>query len=132
MTIAVEGWKKPGYIHPDNLNMVEAAAEGQIPQSKTTLLSPFDPLVWSRERTLDVFDFDFPIEFYFPADKRRYGYFSLPILYQNQLIGRLDPKAHRKDGIFEVKALHLEPGPSRINGGFRAIQFREPPTRAFL
>jgi uncharacterized protein YcaQ len=110
MTVEVEGWKKPGYIHPDNLKMVEAAAEGEIPQSKTTLLSPFDPLVWQPERTLGVFDFDYKIEFYFPAEKRKYGYFSLAILYNNQMIGRLDPKAHRKDGIFEIKALHMEPG----------------------
>ena len=110
MTVAVEGWKKPGYIHPDNLKMVEAAAEGDIPQSKITLLSPFDPLVWHPERVLETFNFDYKIEFYFPADKRKYGYYSLAILYNNRLIGRLDPKAHRKDGIFEVKALHLEPG----------------------
>jgi uncharacterized protein YcaQ len=110
MTVDVEGWKKPGYIHPDNLKLVEAAAEGIVPQSKTTLLSPFDSLVWHPERVLEVFDFDYKIEFYFPADKRKYGYFSLAILYKNQMIGRLDPKAHRKDGIFEIKALHLEPG----------------------
>jgi uncharacterized protein YcaQ len=110
MMVEVEGWAKPGYIHPDNLNLVEAAAAGNIPHSKTTFLSPFDPLVRDRDRTLDVFDFDFPIEFYFPAAKRKYGYFSLPILYNNALVGRLDPKAHRKEGIFEVKALHLEPG----------------------
>jgi uncharacterized protein len=110
MTVAVEGWKNPGYIHPDNLKQVEAAAQGQLPHSKTTLLSPFDPLVWDRRRTLDLFGFDYTIEFYFPASKRQYGYYSLPILYNNELIGRLDPKAHRKVGIFEVKELHLESG----------------------
>jgi uncharacterized protein YcaQ len=47
---------------------------------------------------------------YTPAPKRKYGYFTLPILYQNRFIGRLDPKAHRKEGVFEVKALHLERG----------------------
>jgi uncharacterized protein YcaQ len=47
---------------------------------------------------------------YIPAPKRKYGYFTLPILYNNALIGRIDPKAHRKEGVFEVKALHLEPG----------------------
>ncbi len=109
MRVNVEGWKKPCYIHPDNLKQVDAAVEGNIPHSKTNLLSPFDPLVWDRGRALDLFNFDFPIEFYFPAAKRNYGYFSLPILYNNQLIGRLDPKAHRKEGIFEVKAIHLEP-----------------------
>lgn len=110
MTVAVEGWEKPGYIHPDNLKRVEAAAEGKIPHSKTTLLSPFDPLVLNRRRALDLFSFDYTIEFYFPAVKRKYGYFSLPILHNNELIGRLDPKAHRKEGIFEVKELHLEAG----------------------
>ncbi len=108
--VAVSGWGKPGYIHPDNLKQVEAAADGEIPHSKTTLLSPFDPLVRNRAMTLDLFNFDHPIEFYFPAAKRIYGYYSLPILYDNALIGRLDPRAHHKDGIFEVKALHIEPG----------------------
>lgn len=110
MTVTVEGWDTPGYFHPDHLKRVEAAAAGKIPQSKTTLLSPFDPLVWDRGRVLDVFDFDFPVEYYFPANKRKYGYFSLPILYNNALVGRLDPKAHRKEGLFEVKSLHIEPG----------------------
>jgi uncharacterized protein YcaQ len=82
----------------------------EIPRSKTTFLSPFDPLVWDRARALDLFNFDYKIEVYTPAPKRKYGYFTLPILYNNALIGRIDPKAHRKEGIFEVKALHLEPG----------------------
>ncbi len=110
LTVAVEGWDAPGYLHPDNLSRTEAAANGSIPQSKTTLLSPFDPLVWHGTRLLELFDFDFPIEFYFPASKRKYGYYSLPILHNNALVGRLDPKAHRKQGVFEIKALHLEPG----------------------
>ena len=110
MTVEVEGWNGPGYIHPFNRKQVEAAAEGKIPRSKTTFLSPFDPLVWDRKRALDLFNFDYKIEVYTPAPKRKYGYFTLPILYNNALIGRLDPKAHRKEGVFEVKALHLEPG----------------------
>ncbi|MBZ0285002.1 MAG: winged helix DNA-binding domain-containing protein [Anaerolineae bacterium] len=110
MTIAVEGWKTPAYIHSNSLKRVEAAAKGDIPRSKTTFLSPFDPLVWDRARALDLFGFDYKIEVYTPAPKRKYGYFTLPILYNNRLIGRLDPKAHRKEGIFEVKSLHLEPG----------------------
>jgi len=57
-----------------------------------------------------VFGFDYRIECYTPAPKRRYGYFTLPILRRGQLIGRLDPKAHRKEGRLEIKALHLEPG----------------------
>ncbi len=65
--------------------------------------------MWDRARALDLFGFDYKIEVYTPAAKRKYGYFTLPILYNNSLIGRIDPKAHRKEGIFEVKALHLEP-----------------------
>lgn len=108
--VEVEGWTTPGYIHPDDRKRVEAAAKGEIPRSKTTFLSPFDPLVWDRQRALDLFNFDYKIEVYTPAPKRKYGYFTLPILYNNALIGRIDPKAHRKESIFEVKALHLEPG----------------------
>jgi uncharacterized protein YcaQ len=110
MTVEVEGWNVPGYIHPEDRKQVEAAAKGRIPRSKTTFLSPFDPLVWDRKRALDLFNFDYKIEVYTPAAKRKYGYFTLPILWDNALIGRIDPKAHRKEGIFEVRALHLEPG----------------------
>jgi len=109
-TVQVEGWNVPGYFHPDQRAAIESAASGEIPTSRTTLLSPFDPLVWDRGRALDLFNFDYKIEVYTPAPKRKYGYFTLPILYNNRLIGRLDPKAHRKEGIFEVKAVHLEPG----------------------
>jgi uncharacterized protein YcaQ len=65
--------------------------------------------VWDRARALDLFGFDYKIECYTPAPKRKYGYFTLPILYNNALIGRLDPKAHRREGTFEVKSVHLEP-----------------------
>lgn len=108
-TVQVEGWNEPGYLHPDHLMLAQSAVDGKLPRSKTTLLSPFDPIVWDRVRALDLFRFDYKIECYTPAPKRKYGYFTLPILYNNALIGRLDPKAHRKEKIFEVKALHLEP-----------------------
>lgn len=106
----VEGWEQPAYIHPENLPLVEAAASGALRPQLTTLLSPFDPVVWDRDRALRMFNFDYRIECYTPAPKRRYGYFTLPILWKGALVGRLDAKAHRnKDKRFEVKALHLEP-----------------------
>jgi uncharacterized protein YcaQ len=74
------------------------------------LLSPFDPIVWDRRRARELFGFDYKIECYTPAPQRIYGYFSLPILWRDRLVGRLDAKAHRKDGLFEVRSLHLEPG----------------------
>jgi uncharacterized protein YcaQ len=76
----------------------------------TTLLSPFDPVVGDRQRAEALFGFEYRIETYTPAARRRYGYFTLPILHRGALVGRLDPKAHRREGIFEVKAIHLEPG----------------------
>jgi uncharacterized protein YcaQ len=59
-----------------------------------------------------MFDFEYTIECYTPAAKRRYGYYALPILHRGRLVGRLDAKAHRDAGVFEVKALYLEPGVS--------------------
>lgn len=109
LQVKVEGWQDAAYLHPDHLALAQRVANGERPQARTNLLSPFDPIVWDRERARVLFNFDYRIECYTPAPKRQYGYFTLPILYNNALIGRLDPKAHRKDGIFEVKALHLEP-----------------------
>lgn len=72
------------------------------------ILSPFDNVVIQRKRALQVFDFDYTIECYVPAPKRRYGYFALPLLYRDRLVGRMDCKAHRAEGLFEIKALYLE------------------------
>lgn len=107
--VRVEGSKEPWYVHPARLELAERAASGGIRPTLTTLLSPFDPLVWDRTRAKAVFGFDYRLECYTPAPKRQYGYFVLPILRRGALVGRLDAKAHRKDGLFEVKALYLEP-----------------------
>ena len=106
----VEGWTEPVYLHPDNLSLLEQAQAGAIAPDLTTLLSPFDPLTWDRDRARALFNFDYTIECYTPETRRVYGYFTLPILHRGRLIGRLDPKAHRKEGIFEIRALYLEPG----------------------
>ncbi|HYH86677.1 MAG TPA: crosslink repair DNA glycosylase YcaQ family protein, partial [Pyrinomonadaceae bacterium] len=110
LRVKVEGWSEDAYAHPDNRRLLKSAAAGSLRPTLTTLLSPFDPLVWDRERAREVFGFDYRLECYTPAPKRTYGYFTLPILRRGALVGRLDPKAHRKDGVFEVKSLYLEPG----------------------
>ena len=107
---AVEGWSEQAYIHPDSAALARRAASGRLEPELTTLLSPFDPLVWDRARALAVFGFEYRIECYTPEPKRIYGYFTLPILRRGALVGRVDAKAHRKEGRFEVKALYLEPG----------------------
>lgn len=112
--VEVKGLEGFAYIHPDRLDLIEAAASGDLEPTRTTLLSPFDPLVWDRDRASALFGFDYKIECYTPAARRRYGYFTLPILHRGKLIGRLDPKAHRAQGVFEIKSVHMEPG-VRIN-----------------
>ncbi len=106
----VEGWGEPAYVHRDRAALAEVAAAGGLQPELTTFLSPFDPLVSDRGRARAVFGYDFALECYTPAARRRYGYFCLPILRRGQLIGRLDPKAVRSEGRFEVRSLHLEPG----------------------
>jgi uncharacterized protein YcaQ len=110
LRVEVAGWDTPGYVHREQRASLLAAAAGTLRASYTTLLSPFDPVVWHRERASTMFGFDYRIECYTPAPKRRYGYFVLPILRRGELVGRVDAKAHRADGLFEVKALYLEPG----------------------
>jgi uncharacterized protein YcaQ len=105
----VEGWKEPVFVHPDHAALLAAAAEGRLNPTVTTLLSPFDPIVWDRRRALELFGFDYRLECYTPAEKRQYGYFTLPVLRRGQLIGRIDAKAHRAAGVFELKSLALEP-----------------------
>jgi hypothetical protein len=106
----VPQWEQPVYIHPDQVEPVRQAAAGEKMPDHTTLLSPFDPLISDRDRTRDLFDFDFKLEAYTPVKDRQFGYFCLPILHQGRLVGRLDPKAHRKEKRMEIKHLYLEPG----------------------
>jgi uncharacterized protein YcaQ len=108
--VAVEGWDAPAYVHATHKALLKRAGNGKLVATHTTLLSPFDPVVWDRERASTLFDFDYRLECYTPEVKRVYGYFVLPILCRGELIGRLDAKAHRADAVFEVKALHAQPG----------------------
>jgi hypothetical protein len=110
LRVEVEGFEGLAYVHPERIDLLEKAASGDLEPTLTALLSPFDPLVWDRQRASELFGFDYKIECYTPAAKRRYGYFTLPILHRGRLVGRLDPKAHRAKGVFEIKALHLEAG----------------------
>ncbi len=110
LEVAVTGWPGPGFVHRDLRDLAERAAEGELRATHTALLSPFDPVVWDRERARDLFGFDYRLECYTPAPRRRYGYFALPILQRGSLVGRLDAKAHRAEGRFEVRSLHLEAG----------------------
>ena len=84
--------------------------ESRAPHSSATvrILSPFDNLVIQRERGRDIFNFDYQIECYVPQPKRQFGYFCLPILYRDRLVGRIDCKANRKQQKLELKSIHIE------------------------
>lgn len=75
---------------------------------RAALLSPFDRLIHDRKRTVELFEFDYQLEMYKPAAKRRWGYFALPILYGDHLVGKLNATADRKAGVLRVDAIHQD------------------------
>jgi uncharacterized protein YcaQ len=97
-------------IHRENLRLLEQAADGALKTERTTFLSPFDNLFWASRRDEMFWDFRQSLECYLPAHKRVYGYFCLPILHKDRLVGRFDPKLERKTGTLILRALYLEPG----------------------
>ncbi len=110
LPICVRGFDEVLFVHPDNAELVDRAEAGELTPTVTTLLSPFDPVVWDRQRAEQLWDFEYRIECYTPEPKRKYGYYVLPILRRGALVGRIDAKAHRREGRFEVKAAYLEAG----------------------
>ncbi|MFH1524913.1 MAG: crosslink repair DNA glycosylase YcaQ family protein [Chloroflexota bacterium] len=97
-------------IHRDNLPLLQQATDGELKAERTTFLSPFDSLWWASRRDEQFWGFHQSLEAYLPAPKRVYGYFCMPILHKDRLVGRFDPKLERKDGLLRIKALYLEPG----------------------
>ena len=100
--VAVDGWKKPAYVVANAKRSRGSRADGAF-------LPPFDSLIWDRARTLRLFGFDYKIEVYVPAPKRKYGYYVLPFLLRDELVGRFDLKADRARSTLRVQAAHLEP-----------------------
>lgn len=104
--VRVAGLRGAYYALPEHLETLE-----ELPEPRgTTLVCPFDSLLWQRQRAEDLLGFRYRIEIYVPAKKREFGYYVLPILHDGRLVGRLDPKLHRDRGELEVKSLGLEPG----------------------
>lgn len=107
LQVQVRGWQEPAYVHADHADTLGLALAGRLRARVTTVLSPFDPVIWDRARALALFGFDYRLECYTPAAQRRFGYFTLPILHGGRLVGRLDAKAHRQARLFEIHRLDL-------------------------
>lgn len=104
--VRVQDMRGTFYALPEHLESID-----QVPDPRgTTLICPFDSLLWQRKRAEELLAFAYSIEIYVPASKRRFGYYVMPILHDGRLVGRLDPKLHRDRGLLEVKALYLEDG----------------------
>lgn len=109
--VEVQGWEKPGYA----LASVDLEQSFEIGERQVRLLSPFDPVTWRRDRALRLYDFDYRIEIYTPEAKRKYGYYTLPILYKDRLVGRVDLKNDRKAKSLNVLSLWHEPWVSKTD-----------------
>jgi uncharacterized protein YcaQ len=101
-------WDGEWFMHRRDLPLLESLQDGEW-KPRTTLLSPFDNLICDRDRTEQLFDFYFRLEIYVPRDKRQYGYYVLPVLHGDRLIGRIDPKMDRKSKRLMVNAVYAEP-----------------------
>jgi hypothetical protein len=107
--VEVEDDRGRHFALAEDLPALAAAGRRRRPAAGTTLLSPFDSFLWHRDRTRRLFGFDYTLEVYTPGHRRVHGYYSLPIFHDGQLVGRLDPKAHRAERRLEVRAVHFEP-----------------------
>ena len=100
--ISVGGWDRPAFVDP--------GAKTPRKIEGATVLSPFEPIVWRRDRAERIWGFDYRIEIYVPEAKRRWGYYVLPVLVDGHLVARLDVKTDRQDAVLRIKQAHAEAG----------------------
>ena len=102
--VSVEGVEGQWWVDPAALERADA----EDFRGRTALLSPYDRLVYDRRRAQDLFGYEYVLEVYKPASQRRWGYYALPILHGDRLVGKLDARAERREGVFEVHAVHQD------------------------
>jgi hypothetical protein len=114
--VAVDGWTQPAYVVPGTIVPRKAAG--------ASLLVPFDPLIWERDRTERLFGFRYRVEIYVPAHKRIHGYYVLPFLLGDSLVARVDLKSDRAEGLLRVQAAWAESGAPKHTAEALAAELR--------
>ncbi len=107
--VAVEGERSPWFALAADLPALASAGRRRLASRGTTLLCPFDSFLWHRDRIEKLFGFAYRIEIYVPGHQRSHGYYTLPVLHDGHLIGRVDAKTHREAGVLEAKHVAFEP-----------------------
>ena len=116
--VRVEGLPGKFFARVEDLDQLD-----RIPEpAGTTLVCPFDSLLWQRQRAEDLLGFRYRVEIYVPAKKRTYGYYVLPILHEGRLVGRVDPKLHRDRDTLEIRSVWFEPGFAEDPGVVRGLR----------
>ena len=110
LPLQVESLRFPLYLLKEDLPLLESVSEGQEYKARLEFLAPLDPMLWDRQLIEALFGFRYSWEIYTPVSKRKYGYYVLPVLYGDRLIGRIEPKADRKSKTLTVLNFWPEPG----------------------
>ena len=109
--VRVEGLRFPLYVLNTDLPLLESVRSGQADcKARLEFLAPLDPMLWDRKLIEALFGFQYSWEIYTPASKRKYGYYVLPVLYGDRLVGRIEPKTDRKANSLTVQNIWFEPG----------------------
>jgi uncharacterized protein YcaQ len=130
--VCLEDDQADWYIHAEDVPLLDQVERHEFAFERTVLLSSFDNLICDRARTATLFNFDFRIEIYTPQHQRQFGYYVLPILQGDQIIGRIDPKMDREHGRLHIHAVHAEPSAPLTRATARSIRAAIESLAAFL
>jgi uncharacterized protein YcaQ len=125
LPVELEGARHIHYVMADEEPILEATADpSRLPPPEVSFLAPLDPLMWDRKQLRSLWGFDYLWEVYVPEAKRRWGYYVLPILFGDRLVGRIEPRLDRKAGVLRILGVWFEPGfePITSDGFVPALQ----------